>query len=75
MALTCDTMDERAFADTLTTFRKMPKREVRLMSERAFRLSPDLASTHEEWRGALLAQYHSLISTGVLPKPSDAVLT
>ena len=74
IALSCDTTDERAFADTLTTFRKMPKHEVRRMSERAFRLAPNLASTHEEWRDALLAEYHSLISTNVMPGPSDAVM-
>jgi glycosyltransferase involved in cell wall biosynthesis len=74
IALSCDTTDVRAFADTLTTFREMPKHEVRIMSERAFRLSPNLASTHEEWRDALLAQYHSLISENVMPEPSDAVM-
>ena len=74
IALSCDTTNERAFADTLMTFRKMPKHDVRRMSERAFQLSPNLASTHEEWRDALLAQYHSLISTNVMPGPSDAVM-
>lgn len=74
MALSCDTKDERAFSDTLTTFRRMPKYEVRLMSERAFRLSPKLASTQEEWRDALLAQYNSLISESVALRPSDALI-
>ena len=73
MALSCDTADERAFADTLTRFSEMPSHEVRAMSERAFRLSPDLASTHEEWRDALLAEYHSLISTNAVPEPTDGV--
>lgn len=74
MALSCDTMDEGAFADTLTMFREMPKHEVRLMSERAFRLSPNLASTHEEWRDALLAQYSSLTSESVALRLSDALI-
>ncbi len=67
IALSCDTTDERGFADTLTAFRKMPKHDVRRMSERGFRLAPNLASTHEEWRDALLAQYHSLISQAQCP--------
>jgi len=74
MALSCDTMDQRAFADTLTTFRQMPKNEVRLMSERAFRLSPKLASTHEEWRDALLSQYASLISERGALRLSDVLI-
>ncbi|MGR9318179.1 glycosyltransferase family 4 protein [Rhizobium leguminosarum] len=73
MALACDTADESAFADTLTRFSQMPGHEVRAMSERAFRLSPDLASTHEEWRDALLAEYQSLISTNAVPELTDGV--
>ncbi|AHF85354.1 glycosyl transferase [Rhizobium leguminosarum bv. trifolii WSM1689] len=73
MALSCDTADERAFAETLTRFSEMPSHEVRAMSERAFRLSPDLASTHEEWRDALLSEYHSLISTNAVPGLTDGV--
>ncbi len=71
MALSCDTMDERAFSDTLMTFKGMPKHEVRLMSQRAFRLSPNLALTHEEWRDALLAQYSSLTSESVVRRMPD----
>lgn len=74
IALSCDTKDERAFSDTLTTFRRMPKHEVRQMSERAFRLSQNLASTHEEWRDALLAQYSSLTSESMALRPSDALI-
>jgi glycosyltransferase involved in cell wall biosynthesis len=74
MALACDTADESAFADTLTRFSQMPRDEVRAMSERAFRLSPDLASTHEEWRDALLAEYQSLISTNAVPELTDGVV-
>ncbi|MBP2488914.1 glycosyltransferase involved in cell wall biosynthesis [Rhizobium leguminosarum] len=73
MALACDTADVSAFADTLTRFSQMPGHEVRAMSERAFRLSPDLASTHEEWRDALLAEYQSLISTNAVPELTDGV--
>ncbi|HWT59854.1 MAG TPA: glycosyltransferase family 4 protein [Rhizobium sp.] len=73
MALACDTADESAFADTLTRFSQMPAQQVRAMSERAFRLSPDLASTHEEWRDALLAEYQSLISTNAVFEPADGV--
>ncbi|TAX73412.1 glycosyltransferase [Rhizobium leguminosarum] len=73
MAIACDTADESVFADTLTRFSQMPRHEVRAMSERAFRLSPDLASTHEEWRDALLAEYHSLVSTNVVPELTDGV--
>ncbi|NYJ12107.1 glycosyltransferase involved in cell wall biosynthesis [Rhizobium leguminosarum] len=73
MALACDTADESAFAETLTRFSQMPAQEVRAMSERAFRLSPDLASTHEEWRDALLAEYQSLISTNAVSEPADGV--
>ncbi|MGR9247633.1 glycosyltransferase family 4 protein [Rhizobium leguminosarum] len=73
MAIACDTTDESAFADTLTRFSQMPGHEVRAMSERAFRLSPDLASTHEEWRDALLSEYHSLISTNAVPELTDGV--
>ncbi|EJC81031.1 glycosyltransferase [Rhizobium leguminosarum bv. trifolii WSM2297] len=73
MALACDTADESAFADVLTRFSQMPAQEVRAMSERAFQLSPDLASTHEEWRDALLAEYHSLISTSAVSDPTDGV--
>ncbi|RXT18559.1 glycosyl transferase [Rhizobium leguminosarum] len=73
MAIACDTADESAFADTLTRFSQMPRHEVRAMSERAFRLSPDLASTHEEWRDALLSEYHSLISTNAVPQLTDGV--
>lgn len=68
MAISCNTMDEEAFAATLTTFRNMPKEDVRLMSEHAFRLSPSLATTHEEWRDALLAQYQNLISPHAVPE-------
>ncbi|CAN7539575.1 glycosyltransferase family 4 protein [Rhizobium leguminosarum] len=74
MALACDTADESAFADTLTRFSQMPRHEVRAMSERAFLLSPDLASTHEEWRDALLAEYQSLISTNAVPELTDGVV-
>lgn len=74
MAISCNTMDEEAFAATLTTFRHMPKEDVRLMSERAFRLSPNLATTHEEWRDALLAQYRSLIPTHVVPEPKGEAI-
>lgn len=73
MALACDTADESAFADTLTRFSRMPRQEVRAMSERAFRLSPGLASTREEWRDALLAEYHSLISTTAVSELTDGV--
>lgn len=73
MALACNTADESAFAETLTRFSQMPAQEVRAMSERAFRLSPDLASTHEEWRDALLAEYQSLISTNAVFEPADGV--
>ncbi|MBB2755362.1 UNVERIFIED_ORG: glycosyltransferase involved in cell wall biosynthesis [Rhizobium aethiopicum] len=71
MALACDTADENAFANSLRRFSQMPAQEVRAMSERAFRLSPDLASTHEEWRDALLAEYQSLISTNAVSEPAD----
>jgi len=74
MAISCDTTDEEAFAATLTAFRNMPREDVRLMSERAFRLSPNLATTHEEWRDALLAQYRSLISTQVVPEPRGGAI-
>ena len=74
MAISCDMTDEEAFAATLTAFRNMPKEDVRLMSERAFRLSPNLATTHEEWRDALLAQYRSLISTQVVPEPRGGAI-
>ena len=74
MALSCNTMDQRAFADTLTTFRQMPRNEIRLMSERAFRLSPNLASTHEEWRDALLSQYVSLTSESRALRLSDVLI-
>ncbi|MGO7542515.1 glycosyltransferase family 4 protein [Rhizobium ruizarguesonis] len=74
MALACDTADESAFADTLTRFSQMPRDEVRAMSERAFLKSPDLASTHEEWRDALLAEYQSLISTNAVPELTDGVV-
>ncbi|WP_372353413.1 glycosyltransferase family 4 protein [Rhizobium sp. BT-226] len=74
MAIACDTADESAFADTLTRFSQMPRHEVRAMSERAFRLSPDLASTHEEWRDALLSEYHSLISKNAVPGLTDGVV-
>ncbi|UFW77154.1 MULTISPECIES: glycosyltransferase family 4 protein [Rhizobium] len=73
MAIACDTVDESAFADTLTRFSQMPRHEVRAMSERAFLKSPDLASTHEEWRDALLSEYHSLISTNAVPQLTDGV--
>ncbi|WP_221967453.1 glycosyltransferase family 4 protein [Rhizobium leguminosarum] len=73
MAIACDTADESAFADTLTRFSQMPSHEVRVMSERAFLKSPDLASTHEEWRDALLSEYHSLISTNVVSQLTDGV--
>ncbi|NKL99622.1 glycosyltransferase [Rhizobium leguminosarum bv. viciae] len=73
MAIACDTADESAFADTLTRFSQMPRHEVRAMSERAFLKSPDLASTHEEWRDALLSEYHSLISTNAVPQLTDGV--
>ncbi|TAV90912.1 glycosyltransferase [Rhizobium leguminosarum] len=73
IAIACDTADESAFADTLTRFSQMPRHEVSAMSERAFRLSPDLASTHEEWRDALLSEYHSLISTNVVSQLTDGV--
>ncbi|MGO7162462.1 glycosyltransferase [Rhizobium johnstonii] len=73
MAIACDTADESAFADTLTRFGQMPRHEVRAMSERAFLKSPDLASTHEEWRDALLSEYHSLISTNAVPELTDGV--
>ncbi|WP_222411614.1 glycosyltransferase family 4 protein [Rhizobium leguminosarum] len=73
MAIACDTADESAFADTLTRFSQMPRHEVRAMSERAFLMSPDLASTHEEWRDALLSEYHSLISTNAVPELTDGV--
>ncbi|MGO6970328.1 glycosyltransferase family 4 protein [Rhizobium leguminosarum] len=73
MAIACDTADESAFADTLTRFSQMPRHEVRAMSERAFLKSPDLASTHEEWRDALLSEYHSLISTNAVPELTDGV--
>lgn len=74
MALSCNTMDETAFAGTLTAFRNMPKEDVRRMSERAFGLSPNLATTHEEWRDALLTQYRSLISTHVVPEPRGGAI-
>ncbi|MBY5662973.1 glycosyltransferase family 4 protein [Rhizobium leguminosarum] len=73
MAIACDTADESAFADTLTRFSQMPRHELRAMSERAFLKSPDLASTHEEWRDALLSEYHSLISTNAVPQLTDGV--
>nr|KZA99711.1 glycosyl transferase [Rhizobium leguminosarum] len=73
MAIACDTADESAFADTLTRFSQMPRHDVRAMSERAFLKSPDLASTHEEWRDALLSEYHSLISTNAVPELTDSV--
>ncbi|MGO6686258.1 glycosyltransferase family 4 protein [Rhizobium leguminosarum] len=73
MAIACDTADESAFADTLTRFSQMPSHEVRAMSEQAFLKSPDLASTHEEWRDALLSEYHSLISTNVVSQLTDGV--
>ncbi|MBB3654861.1 glycosyltransferase involved in cell wall biosynthesis [Rhizobium sp. BK650] len=74
MAISCNTMDGEAFAATLTAFRNMPKEDVRLMSERAFRLSPTLATTHEEWRDALLAQYRNLTSTHVVPEPRGGAI-
>jgi glycosyltransferase involved in cell wall biosynthesis len=74
MALSCNTMDEEAFAGTLTAFRNMPKEDVRLMSERAFRLSPNLATTHEEWRDALLTQYRNLVSKKVVPEPRGGAI-
>jgi glycosyltransferase involved in cell wall biosynthesis len=74
MAISCNTMDEQAFAATLAAFRQMPREDVRLMSERAFRLSPNLATTHEEWRDALLAQYRSLIPTHVVPEPRGGAI-
>lgn len=74
IALSCNTQDEQSFSDTLTTFRRMPNNEVRLMSERAFRLSRNLASTHEEWRDALLAQYNSLTSESKGLRLSDALI-
>ncbi len=74
MALSCNTMDEKAFAGTLTAFRNLPKEDVRLMSERAFHLSPNLATTHEEWRDALLTQYRSLISKHVVPEPRGGAI-
>lgn len=73
MAIACDTADESVFADTLTRFSQMPSHEVRAMSERAFLKSPDLASTHEEWRDALLSEYHSLISTNVVSQLTDGM--
>ncbi|UVD55924.1 glycosyltransferase family 4 protein [Rhizobium sp. Pop5] len=73
MALACDMADESAFADTLTRFSRMPEHEVRAMSERAFLRSPDLASTHEEWRDALLAEYHGLLSTNADCELTDGV--
>ncbi|MBY2909295.1 glycosyltransferase family 4 protein [Rhizobium leguminosarum] len=73
MAIACDTADESAFADTLTRFSQMPSHVVRAMSEQAFLKSPDLASTHEEWRDALLSEYHSLISTNVVSQLTDGV--
>ena len=73
MALSCDTADEKAFADTLTRFSRMPGHEVRAMSERAFLRSPGLASTHEEWRDALLAEYHNVLLTNSGPELTDGV--
>ncbi|MBX4910539.1 MULTISPECIES: glycosyltransferase [Rhizobium] len=75
MAFACDTADEAAFADTLTRFSQMPRHEIRAMSERAFLMSPDLASTHEEWRDALLAEYCSLLSTNAVRELTDGVAT
>ncbi|EJC77584.1 glycosyltransferase [Rhizobium leguminosarum bv. trifolii WSM2012] len=73
IALACDTADECAFADILTRYSQMPMHEVRAMSERAFQMSPDLASTHEEWRDALLAEYHGLLSTNAVFEPVDGM--
>ncbi|WP_245304390.1 glycosyltransferase family 4 protein [Rhizobium aethiopicum] len=75
MAFACDTADETAFANTLSRYSQMPRHEIRAMSERAFLTSPALASTHEQWRDALLAEYYSLLSTNPVPKLTDGVAT
>nr|WP_187331694.1 glycosyltransferase [Rhizobium etli] len=75
MAFACDTADEIVFADAVMRFSQMPTHEIRAMSERAFRLSPHLASTHEQWRDALLAEYCSLLSTNAVTELTDAVAT
>ena len=70
MALSCDTHDPRAFADTLRAFRAKPKHEIQQMSERAFSLSPALALSHEQWRDALIAQYESLVFKHMAAEPN-----
>ncbi|MDK4734479.1 glycosyltransferase [Rhizobium sp. CNPSo 3490] len=75
MAFACDTGDEIVFADALMRFSQMPRHEIRAMSERAFLMSPDLASTHEQWRDALLAEYCRLLSTNAVPELTDGVAT
>jgi glycosyltransferase involved in cell wall biosynthesis len=70
MALSCDTHDPQAFADTLRAFRAKPKHEIQQMSEQAFRLSPALALSHEQWRDALIAQYESLVFRHMAAEPA-----
>lgn len=67
MALSCDTKDIGGFSSILRQFNNFSHSQRRRMSEQAFQYSEPFALTHEQWRDALVHEYHKLLGRQMVP--------
>lgn len=65
--ITCDTSDPVAFAQGLRDVESMPRTAIQAISMRAFEGRAKMATTPDEWRDGLIAEYIKLLTRPGVP--------